>query len=416
MTMQTLVDVVTVLAWVAVAYKLPSLRRIPRDPAQRLFWFTLLAIALTLTVLLPPAYLALDRRTGIANLARLVGDGFGMLTAWTAQAFLFHLGYSPQAARTRTRVLGLVLVATLLFMAGCLALAPVHEEALDFTGRYGQLPFILEYRLAFLGFLALGMGNAARLYWRYAKVAAGPVLRLGLRFSAIAAGLGLGFVTNEVLRVGAAHFARPDPVPDAGPVSQALIAACITTGLIGATVPRWGPRIGILSLVDWLGRYRALCRLYPLWLALYRAKPEIALQPAPGRLADMLRVRDVDWRLCRRVVEIRDGWLLVRPLIDHRAAARARELGLAAGLAETELRAVVEATELATALQRRARQETVHGTPPRPEISGGTDLQSEVIALERVARYYRRSPIVRRVLRQRQAEQHGPMSTGKVTG
>jgi hypothetical protein len=412
MTTQAVVDAVTVPAWGAVVYKLPSLRR-RHDPARRLFWFTLLAIALTLSILLPPAYLGLDRLTGVANLARLVGDGLGMLAAWAAQACLFHLSYPPRSARVRTRILGLALVGTLLFMASCLALAPIHEEALDFAGRYGQLPSILAYRLAFLGFLALGMGNAARLYWRYATVVTGPALRLGLRLSAIAAALGLAFVANEVLRVGVAPFGRPDPIPAAGSVSQALIAACIAVGIVGATVPRWGPHVGIPSLVEWIGHYRSLRRLYPLWLALYHAKPEIALQPPPGRLADMLRVWDVDWRLYRRVVETRDGRLLVRPLMDRRAAAMAREFALAAGLAETEVRAVIEATELATALRRPHPAAAVPDKPSPAEISGGTDLPSEVVALERVARYYQRSPIVQRVLRQLQGEPSCPISTGK---
>lgn len=415
MTTQAVVDAVTVLAWGVVVYKLPSLRRSRHDPARRLFWLTLLAIALTLSILLPPTYLGLDRLAGVPNLARLVGDGLGMLAAWAAQACLFHLNYPPGAARTRTRVLGLALAGTLLFMAGCLARAPIHEEALDFAGRYGQLPSILAYRLAFLGFLALGMGNSARLYWRYAMIVTGPALRLGFRLSAIAAALGLVFVANEVLRVVATPFSPSDPVPDAGAVSQVLIAACIAVGLIGATVPRWGPRIGIPSLVAWGGRYRSLRRLYPLWLALYHAKPQIALQPPPGRLADMLRVWDVDWRLYRRVVEIRDGRLLVRPLMDRRAAAMARDFALAAGLAEPEVRAVIEATELATAL-RRPHPTAVAVKPPPAEISGGTDLPSEVAALERVARHYRRSPIVRKVLHQLSGEPCYPTSTGKVAG
>ena len=46
------------LAWAAVAYKLSAFLRHPGEPALRSFWFGLLALALSLTTLLPPVYLS----------------------------------------------------------------------------------------------------------------------------------------------------------------------------------------------------------------------------------------------------------------------------------------------------------------------------------------------------------------------
>lgn len=50
------------------------------------------------------------------------------------------------------------------------------------------------------------------------------------------------------------------------------------------------------------------------------------------------RERVVDFRLYRRIVEVRDGVLLLRPSMEPRAAAYARELAVTAGLPETEAR------------------------------------------------------------------------------
>ena len=63
-----------VLLWSAVAYKLPALRRNPRDPALRAYWLTLVSFALALTVLLAPVYVAIDTLSGVPNLARLLAN------------------------------------------------------------------------------------------------------------------------------------------------------------------------------------------------------------------------------------------------------------------------------------------------------------------------------------------------------
>jgi len=79
--------------------------------------------------------------------------------------------------------------------------------------------------------------------------------------------------------------------------------------VVGCTMPAWGPHIGIPALVIWLRRHRAHRHLYPLWRDLYQVNPEIALLRPLPRLIDALILYDLDFRLYRRVVEIRDGIL-----------------------------------------------------------------------------------------------------------
>lgn len=62
-------------------------------------------------------------------------------------------------------------------------------------------------------------------------------------------------------------------------------------------------------------------RIFPLWRAMRRSFPDIALedQPAPGRLllhADAYRTDRLRYRLVRLATEINDGRLRLRPYFD----------------------------------------------------------------------------------------------------
>jgi hypothetical protein len=109
-------------------------------------------------------------------------------------------------------------------------------------------------------------------------------------------------------------------------------------------------------------------------------------------------MRDVGFRLYRRVVEIRDGRLALRPYFDHRAAEYARALCQEARLSDEEATAVVEAASLAAAVRARALGRTMDQPASLAPTPGGADLASERIFLQRVAYCYQRSPIVRAVL------------------
>jgi len=407
----TPMDAIAALAWVVVAYKAGTLRRRFADPAGRYHWLTLLCLALALTVLLPQTYLTIDRWSRVPNLARLLGDGSGLVASWSAQALLFHLTFPLGAATRRTRILGLVLLLVLLLMAVCFSLAWLPDEALDFTGRYARTPFIFEYRVVFLAFLGLGMVNAARLFWRYATLARRAVLRLSLRLAAASSALGLAYVMNEGLRVASVRFGHADPLPHPAAVSAILLVTFIVVGLASTTVAVWGTRLRLEACSTWLGQYRSLQRLYPLWQTLYRFDAAIALDPPASRLSDLLNWRRVDFRLYRRVVEIRDGVLLLRPHMDPGAAAYARELAGTAGLPETEIQAVLEAAELAVAMRAPCARGTavVDALPGIPSFASA-DLPSEIASLERLARCFRHSPIVRQVVAAFALEQRGTLS------
>jgi hypothetical protein len=121
-----------------------------------------------------------------------------------------------------------------------------------------------------------------------------------------------------------------------------------------------------------------------LWSALYEVTPEIALDPAESEFLDRLRIRDLDFRLYRRVIEIRDGRLALRPFLDADVARRARKEALKSGLDDGRVEAAVEARVLAAGVENARQHRAPAEVLPASEL-GGEDIASEVEWLLQVA-------------------------------
>ncbi len=359
----------TVLAWAAVAYRLPVVWRRTGDPPRHFYWLTLLFLALALTVLLPPVYVAIDRLTGVPNLARLLAHGLVLATGWAVQGFLLQLNYPDGSARRKLHRLGWLSAGALAVMTTLFALAPVDEESLEFMKRYADAPYMLEYWLVFLASLGLALSNVVRLSWRYADLTDRAALRLGLRVSAAGGVAGLGYVAHEGFYATARRLGLGYPLGEKEMITTVLVAVATSLMIIGSTMPAWGPRVGIPALYRWVGRYGAYRRLYPLWRALVEATPEIALLPPSSAVMDALTVRDLGFRLYRRVVEIRDGRLALRPYLDPTVAedARARCRAMLERVAGCYRRSPIVRAVLARPKQRDgAESDPVMGMAGRP--------------------------------------------------
>ena len=386
------------VAWAAVLYKLSARRRSPDDPAAHPYLWTLLALASALTVLAHPVYVTLDRLAGIPNLARLLGHGFIMLTAWNARSTLSYVNYPFEEARSRVRHHGAILVVALVFMVVLFGLAPVDEETIQFMSRYATAPFILEYWLVFLGFLGVALFDIVRLDLAHAERADNPSLKLGLRTVALGGIVGLGYVANEGLYVLGRQVDATYPLGDKDMVTTVLVAGGTSLMIIGSTMPAWGPVVGIPAAARWLDRYRMLRTLYPLWIDLYRASPEIALAPPSSPMKDALSLRDLNVSLYRRVVEIRDGLLTLRPYVDPRVREDAIALGRSTGLAGDELVTVAEAVTVAAAIRAKRRGHAAADGGLVAAAPADSDLGAEAAYLTRLSRAYRSSPVVKMML------------------
>jgi hypothetical protein len=402
-TAQTLSLVPMVLAWAGVAYKLPAYWRNRSDPTVRAFWLSLLFLALALTVLVPSIARWIDSVTGLPNISRLLGNGTVLVAAWAVQVFvLLTLDYQRDGVQARVRVASWSLVGVLAVMTVLFILAPVHREVAEFWQRYGTAPFMLAYRLVYLAYLGLAVVNIVRHSWHYAGIADQPSLALGLRLVAIGGVLGGAYVIHEGLRAAAQKFGLHAGVLDSDTITRLLIASSVGLMVAGVTMPAWGPRLKIPALYHWFSRRRAYRQLYPLWRDLYRVNPEIALIPPRSQLADAVSFRDLDFRLYRRVVEIRDGSLALRSYLDPALIEEVRDLCRAANLSHEETVVNLEAATIAATLQaRKAGQPERANVPPDVyplESHGGSDVASEAETLVRVAQYYRHSPVVRTIV------------------
>lgn len=384
---------VAALAAIALAYKIPALLRDPRSPTRRALVAMLACLVWAPTVNTPVVYLAFDRLVGVPNLARLVAHAGILGFAVSVQILLLHWTV-PQPARWRTWVRLASVVVAAAAMTVLFVLAPVDESTTEFTVRYGDAPHIDQYMMVYLGYFAVALVDIMRLSWRYARLTTRPFLRLGLRLVTVGAASGVVYCVEKAAYV-AARRAGIELVP--APIQETLSPLLTGTGsllmLIGFTIPSWGPRVA--GAGTWLRRYRTYRRLSPLWFLVYQATPEIALHPSTGR-PTIGAIRDLEYRLVRRVVEIRDGWLALRPYLDRRTADAARRLARDAGLDDDRTTAVVHAAVLTGACAAKARN-----APPAEayaeEPSGGRDIGQETEELSRVAAALR-SPLVRAAL------------------
>ncbi|MDI6102646.1 hypothetical protein QLQ12_28905 [Actinoplanes sp. NEAU-A12] len=378
------------IAWLAFGFKAAALRHDPSSPPLRSMTATFLTLASAMTFATPWVYLGFDAFVNVPNLARLCTHVSVMALSLSVQGWLLYWA-SPENLRRsllRRGALFLVVVAT---MTALFVLAPVDEETLDFSTRYGDAPYVAYYMTVYVTYFGAALIDMARLSWRYSKLAGESFLRLGLRLASIGSAMGFVYAFEKGAYVLARNFdvtLVPDVVQESmGPVVGGSAAFTL---VIGMTIPVWGPRLAQIGPTA--RRYRAYRSLNPLWSALYAARPEIALE-APDRRRDELSIDDIDYRLLRRVIEIRDARLTLRPYLSADTAETARRRATEKHLGPEETEAVVEAAVLAAGI-RAAQSDTPAERPYLTTPDGGQDLSSETATLVRVARAFTRSSIV----------------------
>jgi hypothetical protein len=354
----------------------------------------LLLFAVGTTFLIPQFYSAVDSRVGTANISRVISHVFIVVACWRALAVLYYI--ADDRPQRRIRRTGYIAAGTVALLLVTFALSSGNvEEPVAFTSLYSHSPSIIVYRCVFLSYVGLLLANLLILCIRSGRLSTSrPSLHLGLYVSAVGSLAGLGYVLHGLLYLTdqQLHFGYGVPEPLASTILGAISVSLVA---IGATMPAWGPRLGIATLYDRFAQYRSCRRLYPLWRDLCRAAPDVALDRVPGPVADSLIFEDLRFRLYRRVVEIRDG----RLALWHNVPDGAHELALRrasqVGIGGQKLDATVEAACLHAALAAipglRAR-----ATPPPPIQSA--NLADEVAFLELVAAAYQRSPIPPAVL------------------
>ncbi len=363
----------------ASVYKLIGLRSQRHAPETRTVIVALAALAGASLFYTPVFYRFFDEQvTGIDNLSELIGHAFVLCAAWQAQCLLLYLtrgSEAPSAIRWR----GLVLLVALVAMTAFFVADHVHPDTTRFTVMISAATPIACYWITLVACLWFELGDAARLSWQCARLAPGEWLGLGLTITAT--GCVIGIIAFAIpLDYVLLRFIgdRPPLVLDtlgrcASIISMVLVSA-------GSTMPAWGKSLASTPHSA-LRAYRSHRRLRHLWNKLQSAVPDIALHEPS---------HDLEFRLYRRVIEIRDGILTLTPGVDPAVRDIAVAKASARGLVGTERDAVVQATVIRAALDNTAAQSVEPSMPE--ETVGGDDLDAEVAWLERVALAYRELP------------------------
>lgn len=372
--------------WITFVYKLYDLRRGTRDPMRLVVCAALFCIAGVLTCSAPATMSFINGVSGVSNLAMLVS--FSVVVGLGASGRLLVVYWHDASAQSGVTAkrwviahVVVILVMVALFLAGD---APV-ERRTDFETYYATTPFIVEFVLIYLLAQAVALVSVVWRCWQWARIVGQPWLRRGLYMIATGALCGIGVSACRTTAVVARWFGRNwDQVNTHLSVVFAIVG--LSLAALGFALPTWGRHLSRLR--GWLGRYHGYRSLYPLWDALRTATPTIVL---PVRIPWW----DFELRLTRRLAEINDGRLALRPHVDQRVAARAAQLGEEAGLSEADLAAVVEAARLRGAMAAKAADiEHRPGGEPHHHPLGAADGIDELTWLSAVSRAFRHSPLV----------------------
>ena len=379
-----------VLLWAAVLWRWPSRRQ---GTTQQALWLALVGIAITATLEIPAVEGAVKLVTPAEpNVAYLLKHVLVVGVAAAAREIVRGIALAPQQARRGVRRRSASAAAVVVALGTLFFAAPVDGDVLtpDFTDRYGREPAMLAFWTVFLGWLGAALVSTIRLTWRYGRQAPRSRLRTAILLIGGSATACLGYVAAKatyLVALGAQVEQRFTLV-----YTRATGALLLVSMLLIVAGCTW-TQLGRLPGLRHLSAYRRLRRLLPLWQALYEATPAIALTPP---IAGRVRagIRDLEVRLYRCVIEIRDGALALRPYAAPDLRERGREAARNLGVPDRQIEPVAEAVWLEVA--RRAK---LRGDPPVPEVAinglGGIDLAGELEILEQISTAYQRSEAVR---------------------
>ncbi len=354
------------LCWTVFAFRVRDLRRRPWVWEVRAVALAIGALALAVTVQLDAVYLTLDRYT-VPGMGTVLGDCLALLATVVAQTVPLNRT-SPDTRPIRIR-LALVVGAIALMIVLFVTTPSSFQEMAATRHSAQQVPMVSAFSYVYVIAIAAAMAGAMHSSWRYSRVAEKYSQRWG--FALLTAGSAMGFVyavTKFAYMVGYETNVRiPGPYGQVGEVTAGLAAVL---GLIGATMPAWGPKAGLESLGQRLNQAITYHRLTSLWQALCSAEPGVVL----GRVS-------LDLALYRRIIEIWDARLRLRDHFDP--AVRDHDW---------PDDATREAAMLAIAIRAHHHGITFPATPT-------DDPPDDVGRLVRVAHAFRRSSLVAAAVR-----------------
>jgi hypothetical protein len=303
----------TVIAFAAFLYRLvtlPGRRGDPTHLALCVYFFgSFFSFVIGLDAVSPHVAALFHYR----NVTIIMSHAAVLVLTAAQLVVLTHWVLPAERARRRARWLVLGFAGALAaLMILFLVTLPMERQGTSATSSLLNMrnPAYALYVTLFTVLVAAGQVVTVRVSWRFAGTAAQRWLRRSMRTVAVGAVLILGYCVMRLIQVAATR-AQFD-VSAWNPVQWLLGDVGSLLELLGWTAPGWGPALA--ALPRWARAYRRYHQLRPLWVALHRATPDIALGRPRSRVADAVP-GDLGFRLYRRVIEILDGQRALRPYL-----------------------------------------------------------------------------------------------------
>ncbi|MEY9860567.1 hypothetical protein ABH935_006204 [Catenulispora sp. GAS73] len=387
----TLYPLTALFAWTVVLSSTKRFRAILREPARLAAWFLYLSFALIFTAGWSEVWNRTDAWTGLPESNTLITMCLVVCYSASQLALLQLWSYSPDRARRRIKVtISIVTVVLTAMITLFVHSDSTHHLQQSFKDWYGGSVEYDTYLFIYLTTYTTAEVEVIRLCRRYAKVMSPSWLRTGLITASIGAAIGLFYSVTRLADITAA-LADVDisPLENVAEVGAGLGALLV---MIGLTLHWWGPRISALAQRS--RRLIAYIRLRPLWACFYTLDASIAFDDrrsgsALARARTAMRLLgDVEYYVARRVVEIRDGILTLRPYQDPAYAEHVRTLFANRGLVNDDLDAAVTAEQIHAALD--AREAAAHGDRTSSPTVGNSpaDLDAELAWLLKVTKHF----------------------------
>ncbi|WP_344442699.1 MAB_1171c family putative transporter, partial [Kitasatospora nipponensis] len=345
------------------------------DPVQRHVFGFALCMGGALAALAPATVRAAGGAGVGQSAALMLGDTLktGAVSLLVLAALgLQARGVGPSSPRTRIRVrirrhvLAAVLVPPVMVLLFSAAHGAVRGDELVVHG-WGRW-LLAAYDTLFAGYCVGCLAVLGAVLARQARRARPGPLRTGLRLMTCATAVGVLWslwALDDITDILASG--RQGGGEDEVSNLLGVLCAALTVGGAGFTLwggTRWGARL--TAPARWPRARRQYLALEPLWSALHTVVPQIALAgPEGGRRRPL---RHAEFALYRRIIEIRDGQLALRPYVHGDVPAWLAQATRRAGgpVGTLPVGAIEEAALLAAALEGRRAGRRPGGGQPAP--------------------------------------------------
>lgn len=366
---------------IALAFKIPGMRRDWRDPLLRSVCALLVLGASTFFFAAPPTIAAVNRLTGVPNVsAPLV---YCILAAFSASCLVLLVNWrgGPPAETSRISrrwVAAYTAVVVALVVLFLLGEAPV-ERLRDLDTYYARTPYVREMIVLYLTAHMVAAVGMTVLCWRWSVKVRGW-LRGGLVTIVVGSLFNLAYGVTKSAAVVARWTGRDwDFLSTLAAPPLASIGALLSA--VGFVLPLVGQRVS-----DSWHAWAAYRRLGTLWRELRSVAP-------PG--TPSVRISPfsaVELRVTQRESDIHDGMLQLDPYFDRELRSEAHERALAAGADPRQAQAEADAAMVAAALRARAAD-------PEGRVVKSAEAYTPVAAegprdLVRMSLALRHSPVV----------------------